>query len=152
MAGNLLIVRVFPESIYKHNCSGLLPFWKKNNILLSIKASSFSRGWFLLFVIVFKAMQLLWECWSWVDTYQNIRGKIIFFVILTILMTFEQTKSWTTTNLCYFSWQKMYFRWIFCGTQKRFFNVFRNVLSSTRRKCIHSVSLAVFFKIESYWT
>ena len=74
--------------------------------------------------------------WTEIKTYEV---KFYIFVILTILMTSKQTKSYTTTNLYYCSLQKIYFRCIFfCG--------FRNVLSTNKRKCIHSVFSAVFKK------
>ena len=71
------------------------------------------------------------------------------FVILAELMTFEQTKSYTATNLCYCRLQKLYFRVSFCGTQLRFFSIFRNVLSINREKKLFSELLAIFFKIKS---
>ena len=77
---------------------------------------------------------------------------VAFFVILAVLITFEQSKSYTATNLCYCSLQKSYFRRIFCGTHLRFFSIFRNVLSINRGKYLNSVFLAVFFKIKDLLT
>lgn len=75
-----------------------------------------------------------------------------FFVILAVLITFEQTKSYTATKLWYFSLQKLYFRWIFCGTHLRFFNIFSNVLLLRSKQIFSKNILAIFFKIKSLWT
>ncbi len=71
---------------------------------------------------------------------KHTRYDCIFF-ILAVLITFEQSKSYTATNLCYI------FRRIFCGrpTHLRFFSV----LSINRSKYLNSVFLKVFFKTKS---
>ena len=73
---------------------------------------------------------------------------IVFLVILAVLITFEQIKSYTELNLCYCSLQKSYFRGIFCGTHLRFFSIFRNFCRSIKANYLNSVFLAVFFDKE----
>ena len=56
------------------------------------------------------------------------------FVILAELMTFEQTKSYTATNLCYCRLQKLYFRVFFVVPNGDFLAFLQTFYQSIEKK------------------